>query len=111
MADPSIYGLVGHKLAKASSGAVLANTVDPVGEPKFGVGEQVLYQDGQQIYQCIYVYAGQTLSGSAVVQIATNGTASATVSGFVALLSAGLAALPGEYIWVRSSGGFTTFTA
>jgi hypothetical protein len=109
MADPSIYGLVGHKLAKASSGAVLANTVDA--EAKFGVNEKVLFADGQQTYLCIYVVAGQTLSGSAVVQIDTNGTASATVSGFVAMLSAGLQALPGEYLWVRSSGGFTTFTA
>ena len=109
MSDPSIYGLVGHKLAKASSGAVIGNTVDT--EAKFGVLEQVLFRDGQQLYQAIYVYAGQTLSGSAVVQIATDGTASVTVSGYVALLSAGLHALPGEYIWVRSSGGFTSFTA
>ncbi len=109
MSDPSIYGLVGHKLAKASSGAVLGNTIDT--EAKFGVLEQCLFRDGTEIYQAIYVYAGQTLSGSAVVQIAAAGTASVTVSGYVALLSAGLAALPGEYIWVRSSGGFTQFTA
>lgn len=109
MADPSIYGLVGHKLAKASSAAVLGNTVDA--EAKFGVLEQALFRDGTELYQAIYVVAGQTLSGSAVVQIAAAGTASVTVSGYVALLSAGLHALPGEYIWVRSSGGFTQFTA
>lgn len=109
MSDPSIYGLVGHKLAKASSAAVLGNTVDT--EAKFGVLEQTLFRDGTDLYQAIYVYCGQTISGSAVVQIAANGTASVTVSGYVALMSAGLQALPGEYIWVRSSGGFTQFTA
>jgi hypothetical protein len=109
MSDPSIYGLVGHKLAKASSGAVLANTVDA--EAKFGVLEQTLFRDGTDTFIAIYVVAGQTLSGSAVVQIAAAGTASVTVSGYVALMSAGLHALPGEYVWVRSSGGFTQFTA
>lgn len=101
MSDPSIYGLVGHKLAKASSAAVLGNTVDA--EAKFGVGQQVLFQDSSAMYQAIYVYAGQTISGSAHVQLGSDYTASVTVSGYVALFSAGLHALPGEYLWVRSS--------
>ena len=101
MSDPSIYGKVGHKLAKASSGAVIGNTVDT--EAKHGVRETVLFQDGLDLYHAIYVYCGQTISGSANVTIDTNGTASATVSGYVALMSAGLQALPGEFIWVRSS--------
>lgn len=101
MSDPTIYGLVGHKLAKASSAAVLGNTVDA--EAKFGLLEQTLFRDGVDLYTAIYVYCGQTISGSAHVQIAATGTASVTVSGYVALMSAGLAALPGEYIWVRTS--------
>ena len=101
MSDPSIYGLVGHKLAKASSAAVLGNTVDVTA--KFTPLQQVMFQDGVDLYTAIYVYAGQTISGSAHVQIGATGTASVTVSGYVALMSAGLAALPGEYIWVRTS--------
>lgn len=101
MADPSIYGKVGHKLAKASSGAVLANSIDT--EPKHGLLERVLYTDGEDAYLCIYVLAGQTLSGSAIVMVDASGTASVTASGYVAMLSAGLAALPGECLWVRSS--------
>jgi hypothetical protein len=101
MSDPSIYGKVGHKLAKASSAAVLGNTVDT--EAKHGVRETVLFQDGVDLYHAIYVYAGQTISGSAFVKIAAAGTASVTLSGYIALMSAGLAALPGEHIWVRSS--------
>jgi len=101
MSDPSIYGLIGHKLAKASSGAVLGNTVDTAA--KFGVLEQTLFRDGTDLFTAIYVYCGQTISGSAHVQIAAAGTASVTVSGYVALMSAGLHALPGEYIWVRTS--------
>ena len=101
MSDPSMYGLVGHKLAKASSGAVLGNTVDTT--PKFGLLQQTLFQDGTNLYAAIYVYCAQTISGSAHVTIDTAGTASATVSGYVALLSAGLHALPTECIWVRTS--------
>ena len=101
MADPTIYGLVGHKLAKASSAAVLGNTVDA--EAKFGAGTQVLFSDSSTLFQAIYVYCGQTVSGSAHVQLGASFTASVTVSGYVALMSAGLHALPGEYIWVRSS--------
>lgn len=101
MADPTIYGLVGHKLAKASSATVLGNTVDA--EAKFGVGEKTLFSDGTDLFTAIYVYCGQTISGSAHVMLGASFTASATVSGYVALMSAGLAALPGEYIWVRSS--------
>ena len=101
MSDPSIYGLVGHKLAKASSGAVIGNTVDTTA--KFAPLQQTLFQDGTDLFTAIYVYVGQTISGSAHVQIDTGGTASVTVSGYVALLSAGLHALPGECIWVRTS--------
>ena len=99
--DPSIYGKVGHKLAVASSGAVIGNTVDTAA--KHGVLEHCLFQYGANTFEAIYVYCGQTISGSAHVQIDTGGTASVTVSGYVALMSAGLQALPGEYIWVRST--------
>jgi hypothetical protein len=101
MSDPTIYGLVGHKIAKASSAAVLGNCVDST--PQFAPRQQALFQDGINLYQAIYVYCGQTVSGSAYVQIDTGGTASVTASGYVALMSAGLQALPGQYIWVRSS--------
>ena len=101
MSDPTIYGLVGHKIAQASSAAVLANSVDT--SAKFALGEQALFRSGANLYQAIYVYCGQTISGSVYVQLDTGFTASATVSGYAVMMSAGLAALPGECIWVRSS--------
>lgn len=95
------YGLVGHKIKVAASAGDLGACIDQTAQ--FPPKTTVLFSDGLDVYQAVYVYCGQTVSGSAFVMVATSGTASVTASGYVAMMSAGLAADPGDYIWVRSS--------
>ena len=104
MPDPSVIGKVGHKLLAAASAGNNAAAVDTT--PQFALGEKAFYTNaigGGDVYVAVYVIAGQTISGSATIAINASGTASVSAGGFFAMFSAGAAALPGEYLWVRSS--------
>lgn len=94
-------GLVGHKIKDATSGRDVRACIDS--EPQFDLFHRVDIQDGETQYHAIYCYVGETVSGSAYVNLGTSATASVTASGYIVMMSAGLQAVPGEYVWVRTS--------
>jgi len=95
------YPLVGHKIKVAASARDLGACKDA--EPQFDLFHRINIQNGETHYEAIYCYVGQTVSGSAIVNLGTSATASVTLSGYIVMMSAGLQAVPGEYVWVRTS--------
>lgn len=87
-------------------GAARVSQVDAT--PQHTLGETTII-NGNQV--AIYVYAGQTVSGSADLALNAGFTASASAGGFVALLSAAIQANAGTYIWARASAPITLMTA
>jgi len=68
---------------------------------QFRAGETTLIDEN---YVAIYVYVGQTLTGSAAVALNAAWTASASAGGYIVLAaSASAEASAGTYVWVRSS--------
>lgn len=94
-------GLVGHKIKVAENARQVGACKDA--EPQFDLFHRVLFQDGESQYEAVYCYVGQTVSGSAIVNLGTSATASVTLSGYIVMMSAGLQAVPGEYVWVRTT--------
>lgn len=82
------------KVGAARLGVIDANA-------QFRPGETTII-DGN--YAAVYVYVGQTLTGSAAVALNAAFTASASAGGYIVLAaSASAEASAGKYVWVRTS--------